>query len=223
MTTHQPISLFRCAAGGIACAIGYLSLAVVSREYGDAGLLHVLFVYALAWVLSVWVAWPVAGAQTVTGAVRGVRSLWWMVLGFGVLFRLLGTLTFPVLEDDFYRYMWDGWQVANSGFPYAQSPATYFGDTTLPPEMSAVLDGINYPDVATVYGPFLQLLFGLGYFLAPGQVAPLQVLDSGVSAGFCMPGHHCLSKSLRQQRIPMCLGQCLLSVRYGVALPVMCF
>ena len=41
--------------------------------------------------------------------------------------------------------------------------------------MQAALNGINNPDIPTIYGPVLQALFGLGYWMAPGQLWPLKL------------------------------------------------
>jgi hypothetical protein len=42
--------------------------------------------------------------------------------------------------------------------------------------MQRVLDGVNYPDIPTVYGPATQLIFLAAHALAPGAVWPLQAL-----------------------------------------------
>lgn len=97
------------------------------------------------------------------------------ILWFALLFRLIGLTGYPVLEDDHFRYLWDGWVSLQLGSPYGVPPDTFFGDPAVPEHLQPVLDGINYPTVPTVYGPTAQLLFALGAWLAPGNVLPLQV------------------------------------------------
>ena len=96
------------------------------------------------------------------------------VLFWAVLLRLLALLAGPLLEDDFYRYLWDGRMFVTYGSPYGIPPAEAFGQE-LSSAFEAVLDGINFPDIATVYGPALQWLFALGYLIAPAEVWPLQL------------------------------------------------
>ena len=92
-----------------------------------------------------------------------------------VLVGALGLLVQPLLEDDHFRYLWDGYVTATTGRPFAHAPAHYFGDATVPGVMQAALNGINNPDIPTIYGPVLQALFGLGYWMAPGQLWPLKL------------------------------------------------
>lgn len=98
-----------------------------------------------------------------------------LVLMFAGLFRVIGGFTFPVLEDDFYRFLWDGYRTANDGTPYGVPPSVYFG-TELSERFELILDSINYPDVSTVYGPAAQWFFYLAYLIAPGEIWPLRLL-----------------------------------------------
>jgi len=107
------------------------------------------------------------------------------MLGFACLFRLLGIFAFPVLENDFYRYLWDGRMLVEHGTPYLQAPVEFF-DAVLPERFEDILGQINYPEVATVYGPLNQWLFALGYLIAPGQVWPLQLMFSLADIGLIL-------------------------------------
>lgn len=100
----------------------------------------------------------------------------WSVLGWALVFRALGTLGAPIFEDDFYRYLWDGYRTATAGDPYAQAPEAFFTDPSVPGRFQAILGQINYPEVSTIYGPALQYLFALCYFIAPGELWPLKLL-----------------------------------------------
>ncbi len=87
----------------------------------------------------------------------------------------LGLLAQPLLEDDHFRYLWDGYVTATTGKPYAHAPAHFFGDALVPGVMQDALNGINNPDIPTIYGPVLQALFALGYWIAPGELWPLKL------------------------------------------------
>ena len=72
------------------------------------------------------------------------------VIGFALLFRLIGFLGQPLYEDDFYRYLWDGRSFALSGNPYQHPPADSFGQAELPPKFDEILSRINYPEIPTI-------------------------------------------------------------------------
>ncbi len=77
-----------------------------------------------------------------------------------------GILAFraPILEDDYYRYLWDG-QVFLSGInPYQYAPL----DEKLDLIVSAWRSLINYPDIRTIYPPVAQFYFA-GIFATFGE------------------------------------------------------
>ena len=97
------------------------------------------------------------------------------VLITAVALGVIGMLTQPLLEDDHFRYLWDGYITATTGKPFAHAPAHYFADTSVPVVMQDALNGINHPDIPTIYGPVLQALFALCYWLAPASLWPLKL------------------------------------------------
>jgi len=50
------------------------------------------------------------------------RRLMIWIIGLGLLARLRMFASTPILEDDFYRYFWDGGVLANGFNPYNYSP-----------------------------------------------------------------------------------------------------
>lgn len=81
----------------------------------------------------------------------------------------------PLLEDDHFRFLWDGYITATTLQPYQFPPAYFFGATHVPEVMQAALSGVNHPDIPSVYGPALQALFALSYAISPGALWPLKV------------------------------------------------
>ncbi len=92
-----------------------------------------------------------------------------------IAFRILPLLTAPLFEDDHYRYLWEGFLSGEGYNPYIVAPADFFG-VNLSPEMSAVLDGVSYPEYTSVYGAAAQAIFSLSYWLAPGEIWPLKFI-----------------------------------------------
>lgn len=155
-------------AAGLICSAAYLYLALHSSTYAEAQLSDLWFVSAIC--------------ALITFAIRGYYQHQQkqisvaLLLGFAVLFRLLGISAFPVLEDDFFRYLWDGFQWFENGSPYSSAPTDAFASNNLSPAFEEVLDNINYPEIATIYGPVCQWVFGFSYWLAPAKVWPLQLV-----------------------------------------------
>lgn len=127
-------------------------------------------------LLALVVAW---GALFVA---RGACSLPRVVL-WGLLFRLIALAATPVLEDDWNRYLWDGYRFAQDGTPYGRAPIDFFDDASVPVEMARTLDGINNPDLPTIYGPLPQAAFLLAYLVSPGSLWPLKLLLLGAEIG----------------------------------------
>ena len=95
-----------------------------------------------------------------------------------IALRILALFAVPILEDDYFRYLWDAYRFATTGTPYGAAPTAFFSDASVPPQFQSILNFINYPDVPTIYGPVMQLLFLVGYVFAPGQVAALQLQNA---------------------------------------------
>ena len=90
-----------------------------------------------------------------------------IVLVIGLLLRLLLFDTTPILEIDYYRYLWDGAVFANGYNPY-MSPPIQAGESELSElalQSGSVIDRINYSDLKTIYPPLTQVFFALSYWL----------------------------------------------------------
>ena len=117
-------------------------------------------------------AWALLGLACTGSAAVPVGKIWL----WAIAFRLVGFFGQPVLEDDWYRYLWDGAVFARSGNPYGKPPSMFFSDPQVPQKLQAILDGINHPDVPTIYGPVCQGLFLISYWIAPGELWPLKLM-----------------------------------------------
>ena len=109
----------------------------------------------------------------------------WVIVAIGLVMRAAMMVSIPVLEDDSYRYLWDGAVVANGVDPYeyapaAASPNSAFGfsepEATAPDleRLKALADAnreshsrINYPYVSTIYPPLAQAGFLFAHWIDP--------------------------------------------------------
>lgn len=121
---------------------------------------------ALGAIALAWIAWDRRFSQTPVA----------FVLGLALILRLIAVQATPLLEDDYFRYLWDGLQTATTLNPYRYPPDHFFDQAGLSKIWQDILSGINHPDVPSIYGPVLQWLFAMAYLISPAQVGGIQGL-----------------------------------------------
>lgn len=145
----------------------WLFICHISRSPSSSALLVFLsasLVMVLAAALAVWQSHRMSR----------ILPFKWIFLS-ALLLRLLSLYGEPLFEDDHFRYQWDGYQTVTTKDPYSLPPAVFF-DRDVPEKFEPILSLINYPEIATVYGPVAQWVFGVGYLIAPAEIWPLQLL-----------------------------------------------
>lgn len=124
----------------------------------------------------------------------GRDAFLWMLL-LGLVLRLLMLGSEPILEDDAYRYLWDGAVSAAGLSPYQYSPQEALqGGPQLPPAMAAlaaeagqILQRVNHPQFTTIYLPVSQAAFALAYVLGPWSLEAWRlVLLAFDAASLCL-------------------------------------
>lgn len=153
---------------GLWCSASYMALAFFARQPGEPALPVFLLLMACAGV-PVFLLYFYASSQ-------GEQFPLGRVLLWAVVFRICGLLGGPFFEDDFYRYLWDGYRFAATGTPYGVAPEAFFADPGVPGIFRGILDQINNPGLPTIYAPLTQLVFLLGYLISPGSVTVLQAI-----------------------------------------------
>ncbi len=104
----------------------------------------------------------------------------YFVLCFAAATRLIPLVAQPLFDDDYFRFLWDGYQLIHGVSPYSSSPAANFARTDLSEPWHDVLAQINHPEVPTIYGPFLQAFFALAVSLGGARPIGLQAVFCGV-------------------------------------------
>ena len=153
---------------GLWCALGYAALALLARQPGEPDL-------PVFFLLVAWTGLPVFGLYLYFRRCNEPFP-WGRLILWAVVFRICGLLGGPFYEDDFYRYLWDGYRFATTGTPYGAVPETFFSDPGVPAIFRGILDRINYPELPTIYAPVTQVVFLFGYWLKPGSVVALQAI-----------------------------------------------
>ncbi|MFP4173616.1 MAG: glycosyltransferase 87 family protein [Candidatus Hydrogenedentota bacterium] len=108
---------------------------------------------------------------------------WWLwVGGIGLAMRALMLPSMPMLETDFYRYLWDGALTANGHNPFQYVPEDVMQDdapddiVTLAAESGDVLNRVNHPRLRTIYPPVAQGAFAAAYAVLPWRIEGLRVV-----------------------------------------------
>jgi alpha-1,6-mannosyltransferase len=136
--------------------------------------------------LILWLAVPAAVALVVVPRLANMPPTYGaigLMLALGLIMRLVWLGVPPPLEDDFYRYLWDGALVAHGLDPYALAPDEAVSGTNPPPTLAALyvagagtLAHINFPDLKTIYPGVAELVFGFAHLLAPWRVDGLRIV-----------------------------------------------
>lgn len=156
-------------AVGFLCLLGYLFLAVYSRgTFGEPSLVG--FYTCIAFVGLPPLA--LFAFSTRNGKEFSVAN----IVLWASLFRLCGLFGVPLFEDDYFRYLWDGFRFSTDGTPYGSAPFEFFNDPSVPYSFQLILNEINYPDLPTIYGPTTELAFLIAYWLTPGKLVGLQLI-----------------------------------------------
>lgn len=88
----------------------------------------------------------------------------------GLLLRLALVFAFPLLSDDLYRFLWDGYLINDGRNPFAHLPAWYLeAGNEVPGLTRALFDRLNSPEYYTIYPPVAQAVFTLATWVFPGS------------------------------------------------------
>lgn len=159
-----------------------VALAVMSPKLAHAAVKDIFDVAPLVGLLS---APALMGLFFARSQLRQAQGRWpfCFMIGLGFVMRLVWFGAPPPLEDDFYRYLWDGAVVAAGVNPYALSPEEIVRDAPAPPAIAALaaagkstLDHINFPEYTTIYPGAAQVAFAAAYVLAPWSVGGLRIV-----------------------------------------------
>ncbi len=113
-------------------------------------------------------------------ATFGRHFLAWTI-GSALLARGLVCVAPPLLETDFYRYLWDGAVTAQGISPYRYTPESVSEDSVHTEDEDAlralarnsgkVLPSINHPGLTTIYPPLAQGAFAAAHAIDPFGLA----------------------------------------------------
>lgn len=155
-----------------------------------------LFAIGMAIVSITFLGWALRLTSGRDRRMRSGRALW-LVFAVGLIARIMLIPSTPILEDDFYRYQWDGAVTAAGKNPFPYPPARFVtapgidrllatvglaptpppkGYETLARAGRETLLRVNNPHIATIYPPLAQLGFAAGHLLTPWQLTGWKIV-----------------------------------------------
>ncbi len=104
---------------------------------------------------------------------KSQKPLLCLVVCVGISLRAIGLFTTPILEIDYYRYIWDGKVSAEGLSPYSYSPARILENepsselsyrhavalSTKSESNFTILQRVHFADYRTIYPPVSQIVF----------------------------------------------------------------
>ncbi len=99
-----------------------------------------------------------------------------LILGTSVFIQII-FLFFPVFFNDFYRYLWDGRLIVSGINPFSFTPVT--ADLFHPEKMLTNVwywKNLHFKQFHSVYGPSLQIIFGISSFIKQDSAFVLKFL-----------------------------------------------
>ena len=98
------------------------------------------------------------------------------IVGWAITMRVIAGFTPAFFEDDYFRFLWDGYRIVVDANPYRLAPAEYFATFRGNDAMQEVLSQVNHPHISTIYGPALQNLFALAATIEAGALWPWKLI-----------------------------------------------
>ena len=182
----RPPAILIALAVVLVCA--FATLAALSFRFGPGSepterpILTVLGLFAftfLCYLIAIRVALRVR---------EGTRLLA-VILVTSILIRAVSLFSWPILEIDVNRYIWDGAVALEGTSPYRYSPQQVLSgksDGPLPKDLrrlvelrdgsmalDTILSRIHYGELPTIYPPVSQAVFAFAAFVTPARAGPL--------------------------------------------------
>ena len=169
-STHKPAPRYLTIGGALVFLAAMTTLVLISRSVNAPILPYVAALVLGGAMVSValWRSGPISG---------------WIVLLVAAIGHGLALFGYAPYEDDYFRFIWDGWRLVETGTPYGIPPENFFDDLSVPAPLQDVLEWMNYPEHPTIYGPTLQGLFGLNYLVSGTNELGLRLLFASATLG----------------------------------------
>jgi hypothetical protein len=101
-------------------------------------------------------------------------------IGWGI--RIAAIFAFPLLSDDIYRFIWDGWLINEFVNPFAYLPIDV--PLNFATFQNYLLESMNSPEYYSVYPTILQLMFAITVLIIPTSIIGQSIVLKLMLLGF---------------------------------------
>ena len=171
-TQFQKALRYRSVGGALLCLATIAILVMLSRQ-SDTSVLAYVGVLSTGTALTSALLWRSAPLKPAS------------VLVIALLGHAIALFGYTIFEDDYFRFIWDGWRTLETGTPYGIPPLDFFDDESVPPHMLGILEWVNYPQHPTIYGPVLQIIFAITSVFAGTDEFGLRLVFAAASLLTC--------------------------------------
>ena len=143
---------------------GSIALLSSGFTYGDSALEKPIVSFVVLLVVGSYIYLLMVRAVAAEREKKTALLLWFFFVG--VVLRLQFLTSAPILEDDLYRYLWDGAVLVEGFNPYRYPPEQILngGGQRIPEKLvqlaihsEGIAARINHPGLTTIYPPVAQL------------------------------------------------------------------
>ena len=138
---------------------------------GDGSIINAVVGYGLSFIPYLYLVWFMGRRPSIDLSERSVL--------FGVTIASLPLLICePILSEDIWRYVWDGFRVGSGQNPYCFAPQDSALDSfSAQYKLADIRQEIGHAHLPTIYPPIAQLIFSTTSVFSPGSL-PLRIFGT---------------------------------------------
>ena len=144
---------------GLISELFYLAFLVLNK---DRDIPLYMFIYFESFILFFLAYFIIQRKQFADSSdEKNNRKILFLIVAFGMIFRLTLIPTSYTTSDDVHRYLWEGKVIANGFNPYTASP----NDSSLAHLRDENYEKVTFKHIPAIYPPLSQAVFALNYFI----------------------------------------------------------
>ena len=155
---------------GLISELFYLAFLVLNKER-DIPLY--MFIYFESFILFFLAYFIIQKKQFADSSdEKNNRKILFLIVAFGIIFRLTLIPTSYTTSDDVHRYLWEGKVIANGFNPYTTPP----NDSSLAHLRDENYEKVTFKHIPAIYPPLSQVVFTINYLVAGNETIFLKII-----------------------------------------------
>ena len=155
---------------GLLSELFYIAFLVLNK---DRNIPLYMFIYFESFILFFLAYYLIRKKQFADSSdEKSNRKILFLIIAFGMIFRLTLLPTSYTTSDDVHRYLWEGKVLVNGYNPYTTSP----NDSSLVHLRDENFEKVTYKSIPAIYPPLSQVVFAMNYFIAGNNTLLLKMI-----------------------------------------------